>query len=85
MFLNKPLVAGNAVLQCAVSGGMIFLATAKAYQFTAFLGKVVASGFVGIVVVIVCCVGFLVSLLLFLLFLVSGIPLVRGECIQGLG
>ena len=85
MFFNKPLVAGNGVLQCAVLGGMIFLATAKAHQFTAFLGKVVASGFVGIVVVIVCCVGFLVSLLLFLFFLVSGIPLVRGQCIQGLG
>ena len=46
MFLDKPLVAGNAVLQRAVSGGMIFLARAKAHQFTAFLGKVVASGFV---------------------------------------
>ena len=46
MFLDKPLVAGNAVLLRAFSGGMIFLSTAKAYQFTAFLGKVVASGFV---------------------------------------
>ncbi len=46
MFLNKPLVMGNAVLQRAVSGGMIFLATAKAHQFTLFLGKVVATGFV---------------------------------------
>ena len=85
MFFNKPLVAGNGVLQRAVLGGMIFLATAKAHQFIAFLLSEVVAIFVGIVVVIVVSVWLLISLLLFLLLFVSGIPLVRGQCIQGLG